>query len=391
MKIAILLSTNSFEDFFVKKLGLSHTTYIESYRNDFSWDYTSGLAKQGVNASIYIPSVKHSESHQTGDGFSVRFLPISAWYWPWLKLPLLSKTPIGRYISEVMHTAAIYQALRRSLAADGIDLLYVQEYWTGRFDFLAVRLDVPVMGADHGGSSYRQLKWFKRRAFRATKITVQTPDELAEVTQYGADATLLTNGVDTEFYTPAPDPVKPQKTILIVARLENKQKRISDLIYALTHLAPEWRLNIVGNGPDRSAYQSLVAKLNLTERVTFSGFVADRTQVRGLLRECGVFVLPSATEGLALVVLEAMSCGAAVVVTNIRAFENVIEDKRNGIKVEVGDIKGIAEGITAAFEHRQELGKEARKTVLNCFSQKSMSEQLALLINQCVQAGQPKT
>lgn len=390
-KVALLLSTHSFEAAYRDRFGLTRDAYLGSYRHDFSWDYVSGLAEQGVAASIYLPSVAEAGGYRTPEGVRVRFLPLAPWYRLWLVLPLLAKTPVGRYLAEVANARAFYGPLRRALLEDEISLLYVQEYWTGRFDFLAGRLELPLIAADHGGKSYRQLTWRKRRTFRAAyKLTAQTPSELAEVQRYGADAVLLTNGVDTGFYRPAPAPVPPaapaasEKTILCVARLTEDQKRITDLIRALALLEPAWRLELAGSGPDRPLYEALVAELGLGGRVDFLGFVGDKEVLRGLYQTCGVFALTSVWEGLPLVVLEAMSCGAAVVVTDIRAFENLVEDRQNGVKVPAGDPEGIAAGILAAFRERTNLGRAARETVEARYAAKLVFRQLADLVKECV-------
>ena len=69
--------------------------------------------------------------------------------------------------------------------------------------------------------------------------------------------------------------------------------------------------------------------------------------------------MPSANEAVALAVLEAMACGAAVVLSRIRAFEQLVTDGVDGRLVSVGDIKGFAAAILDAWEHRQSMGAAA--------------------------------
>ena len=61
----------------------------------------------------------------------------------------------------MINTVAFMGALREALREDGIDLLYVQEHWSGRFDHIVRALDLPVVGADHGGVSKGVVKFFK--------------------------------------------------------------------------------------------------------------------------------------------------------------------------------------------------------------------------------------
>ena len=383
-KIALLLSTQSFEGFFGKTLNLTPEAYVRSYRNDWSWAYAKGLLSFGIETTIYIPSFQELPLFVAEKGICVRFLPFSKHARTWQLLERAFKTPLGRYLYEHINARLFYGSLRQALQQDEIDLLYIQEYWTGRFDFLVQHLDLPIIAGDHGGQSYKQIAWFKRNTFaRASQLTSQTPAEQAEVARYGTDALLLTNAVDTAFYTPSPRAVTGAKTILVVARFNESQKRLTDLIRALTQLDETWHLNIAGTGPDEVSYKKLVETLGLAHRVTFLGFVKDPTTLRSHYRRCGVFVLPSAWEGLPLVVLEAMSSGAAIVVTNLRAYEHFVEDGKNGVVVQTGDVKGLAAGILRAFANRTRLGQAARQTVQDQFSNEAIYGRLTQLIRQC--------
>ena len=185
-------------------------------------------------------------------------------------------------------------------------------------------LDLPVVGADHGGVSKGVVKLFKRRAFEKAALCYgQTENECRMIERFGGRSKLQPNGCDVSEFFPDPD-VQRGKTVLTVTRLTNKQKRTSDLIRAMAELPEEWTLDIVGTGPDRDMLERLAADLRLSSRVRFHGFVG-RAEVRDLFRRCGVYAMPSANEGLAVAALEAMACGAAVVLSQIRAFEPLVD------------------------------------------------------------------
>jgi len=76
--------------------------------------------------------------------------------------------------------------------------------------------------------------------------------------------------------------------------------------------------------------------------------LVGRSEVRDFFRRCGVYAMPSDNEAVALAALEAMACGAAVVLSQIRAFERLVTDGINGRLVSVGDVKGLAAGIMDA-------------------------------------------
>jgi glycosyltransferase involved in cell wall biosynthesis len=379
MKVAMLLSCGSFEGFFGGVQGQTRQSYLESYRGDWSWYYAIGLLQNGIKPILYIPSLFETGKYDTESGVSVRFLQLDRWYRPmeqvWLKR-LSRTTPISLYVEERLNTLAFMKTLRQGLSEDGIDLLYIQEYWSGRFDHVAQRVSIPVTAADHGGVSKGVVKWFKRRSFvKPAVMYCQTRDECDVVKSYGGAVKLQPNGCDTSQFFPNPA-VPRQKTILTITRLTNKQKRTSDLVRALALLPADWSLDILGTGPDRDMLGKLAGELNLSARVRFHGFVG-REEVRSHLQRCGVYAMPSANEAVAIAALEAMGSGASVVLSRIRAFESLVDDSVNGRLVAVGDPKALAAGILDAWENRDERGRAAAEAVRQRFDTAVLYRELA--------------
>jgi glycosyltransferase involved in cell wall biosynthesis len=391
MNVAILLSCGSFEGFYGRVQGQSRRSYLESYRSDWSWYYGRGLLENDIHPVFYLPSLYETGKYETDTGIPVRFLPLARWYRPIEQLPLkqLSFKRLSRatrwslYAEEVINTVAFMGPLREALREDKIDLLYVQEHWSGRFDYIVRQLDLPVVGADHGGVAKGVVKLFKRRALeKAVLCYGQTENECRMIEKFGGRSKLQPNGCDvSEFF---PDPaIQRGKTILTITRLTNKQKRTSDLIRSMVELPEEWTLDIVGSGPDRDLLERLTGDLNLSSRVRFHGFLG-RAEVRDLLRRCGVYAMPSANEGLAVAALEAMACGAAVVLSQIRAFEPLVTDGINGRLVSVGDVNGLAAAIVDAWEHRESMGKAAFDTVRTRYNTRVLYSQLAESLRDCL-------
>ena len=131
--------------------------------------YARGLLDNGINPTLYIPALYEAGKYETDAGVAVRFLPLARWYRPfeqvWFKR-LSRLTRWSLYAEERINTIAFMGSLRKALAQDGIDLLYIQEYWSGRFDHIVHRVSLPVAGADHGGVSKGVVKLFKPRAFK---------------------------------------------------------------------------------------------------------------------------------------------------------------------------------------------------------------------------------
>jgi glycosyltransferase involved in cell wall biosynthesis len=378
LNVALLLSCDTFESFFGDVLKLDRDRYLASYRNDWSWYYAQGLIDNGIRPTLYLPSVRYAGLHHTDAGVDVRFLPTAGWYRPIAKLRRAFRaTRWSLYAQEQVNAAAFHPALTAALVEDGIDVLYHQDYWNGRFDYLAARARLPLVAMDHGGIPDGVVKVGKRRAFaRAAAILCQTRDECRQVERYGARPLLQPNGCETDYFHPPADPAEKSKTILTIARLTDKQKRTSDLIRALPLLDASWSLDIVGTGPDMPMLQALAGALGVSGRVRFRGF-QGRAEVREFCRRCGVYAMPSSNEAICLAMLEAMGCGAAVVATRIRAFETIIADGATGLLVPVGDPPALAAAIGRAWVRRDTLGPAAAESVARDFDNRRLYRQLA--------------
>lgn len=387
---ALLLSTDCFEGYFEEGLGLTRDAYLARYRNDWAWDYADALRDHGVDALIYVPSLRHDGIERTEDGFGVRFLRLGRPYHLWHRVPLLRRSPPGRYLGEAANGLCLLRGLRRALACDGADVLYVQEYWTGRFDTLALSGLAPLIGADQGGRPRRQLKLAKRWSFpRAEFLTTLTTAESANVARYRGIPKPLVNAVDTTLFRFAEDRSAEPRTLLTVARLHDAQKRVSDLIRALVHLPSDWRLDIVGSGPDEHALRAVCEREGVAERVTFYGFVDDKEVIAARMRGCAVFALPSAWEGMPIALLEAMSSGAAVVVSDIPAMTEVIRSGENGLVVPVGAPKLLANAVQTAERRCSDLRRQARRTVEERYSRAALGSRLAGLMREAAVAREP--
>ena len=380
-RIAIFPSCDSFEGFYGGTFGLDRETFTATYRNDFVWEYSEGLQAHGHEVVIYILSYGPAELRRISYGVSVRFLPLPLW----LRGvdPFLWRVRGLRYGTRLRDRIAYLgygDALQKSLREDRIDILYHQEIWTSRFDIIVSQSSIPVVGADHGATFVDWQEPAKRRSFKqAAYLVCQSKPGLDRARSFGGNAIEMHNAVDVDFFVPPSPPQTRAKRVLAVGRLVEEQKRFSDLLHALQVL-PDYTLTLVGSGPDEMMLKNLAADLGLGERVHFTGFVSSREHLRRLYQECGVFVSTSSWEAVALVVLEAMSCGAPVVATRIASFEELFTDGKDGLLVPVASPAQVARSICAAYEQQRDLGENARRTVERQYSSKALYGQLSDLL-----------
>ena len=181
-----------------------------------------------------------------------------------------------------------------------------------------------------------------------------------------------------------PQPVEDRDLLIIgVGRLV-REKGFDLLLRAFAHVAgefPEWRLAIVGEGPERGNLSRLRDELDLTTRVDLPGHVQD---VESWMSRAGLVVQPSRFEGFPNAVLESMGMGAAVISADCPAGPaELIEDGVNGRLAPVDDVftlSRVMEDLMADPALRARLGREALK-VRDRFRQESiMARWEALLL-----------
>lgn len=112
--------------------------------------------------------------------------------------------------------------------------------------------------------------------------------------------------------------------LIWVGRIDEHQKRVSDLVRIggeLLRRGVDFELQIVGDGPDRSALHNLAARAGLADRFVWSGWSAP-AHVRVILRQSDVLLMPSNFEGMAVVVMEALAEGCGVVASRVSGIED---------------------------------------------------------------------
>ncbi|MGH2443898.1 MAG: glycosyltransferase [Chloroflexota bacterium] len=135
--------------------------------------------------------------------------------------------------------------------------------------------------------------------------------------------------------------------LLYVGRLTG-EKGVDVLLRALNIVVQthsQVHLKIIGDGIERDTLLALVDELELQQHVTFVRYVHDPTRLRELYLDAGIVVLPSRTEGVPAVALEAMAFGRAVVATRVGGLPSVIKDRETGLLVPPDDPAALASAI----------------------------------------------
>jgi len=214
-----------------------------------------------------------------------------------------------------------------------------------------------------------------RRLLRsADQVVVMSRPQLALFEDLGARAELVFNAVLDEGAVsgaPGESPLLPPSAVprlAAVGRL-SPEKGVDVLLEAAALLKAQqvpFELLLAGDGPERAALEAQAAALSLGDAVRFLGQVHD---VGALYRAIDLLVIPSRSEGLPNVLLEALRHGRFAVSTRVGAVPDVLEGSRAGIIVPPEDPRALADAIARGLSERQAPGvAEDRATIIDRFS-----------------------
>ncbi|RYG49454.1 glycosyltransferase, partial [bacterium] len=153
--------------------------------------------------------------------------------------------------------------------------------------------------------------------------------------------------LDDPWFAPGAPPV-----VIGVGRL-NAQKNFGNLLSAFARVPAPSRLMVLGEGEDRAALEAETARLGLTERVRWAGFVDNPFRY---LSRARLLALSSDYEGLPTALIEALACGTPVVSTDCPSGpREILAGGRYGRLVPVRDPIALGDaisGLLAASEQR---------------------------------------
>ncbi len=176
----------------------------------------------------------------------------------------------------------------------------------------------------------------------------------------------------------------PRLHILCVARLSAEKGHLVllDALAELRRRGVAFRCTLVGDGPERSAIETRIGALDLGEAVVLKGALPPE-RVAELYPSADGVVLASFSEGVPVVLMEALACGRPVVATWVGGVPELVEHGVCGLLVEPGDAKELAEALAEVLRDgalAARLGANGRAAVEREFCMnKSVSQLQGLL------------
>ena len=234
-------------------------------------------------------------------------------------------------------------------------------------------------------------RWLTRRFLRSTDdiwfvCMNQAEHWYRRFPELKTRSRVIYNGVDTEFYSRGPfmdsaralreelelRPDHPIVACIAGFRPEKRHDLLLEAFSEVVNRAPEARLVLAGDGPEREAILAQAASLGISDKIRMTGVLAD---VRPLLAAASCKVLAStAVETFSMAMLEALSMEVPVVATAIGGASEAVIPGETGFLAEPGEVDDLVQGMLNVLDKEKAtgMGRAGRDLVRAKFTQDAM-------------------
>lgn len=364
-----------------------------SHEVRYIFDLADCLTRQGWDLFILTPHYSGGKRSESWGNVSITRFP---YFFPerYEKLAYgygilynLQNHPVAILNIPFFLLSEIWNSLR-IIRSKKIDLVHTHWFIPQGFIGALLRffLNIPHVATVHGSDlntmkENRLLRWLIPFIVRNSDlITVNSrfmKSQLESVVPAMADRIkVIPMGIYPEkFGNPLDSGIKARKktgnTILSVGRLIDLKgtKYLIDAIPKVLSVHSDTVLKIIGDGPERALLEKQARDLGIEKHIVFSGII-NPPDLPPYYHSADVFVLPSIvkdgkTEGLGVVLLEAMASGVPVIGSNVGGIPDIIRDGENGFLVPEKDSATLAKKIIELLSSK-DLADKFRTNGLLC-------------------------
>jgi len=235
--------------------------------------------------------------------------------------------------------------------------------------FLKKIYKTPYINTVHGEEFYLSkryntlfaLKWLINNSFKTITNSTATKDSYSRLDLNEDKFQVIPFGVDINFFKPLNTPKNEEVFQILSVGYLIERKGFKYLIKAVKKVLKEYNnvtLKIIGSGPLKNKLQYLITELKLVNQVKLIGNVSDN-ELLHLYNSSDLFILPSITvtqgntEGLGVVLLEAMACELPVIGSKVGGIPDIIIDNETGLLVNEKDILELSMKIKYLIDNKE--------------------------------------
>lgn len=252
-----------------------------------------------------------------------------------------------------------------------LDVRKIRELWADHKLGILAKFGVTLAYPWYKRRSIQHLKLKHQRSYEASDNTVllstQYIPEYAEIYGVGTDKmVVINNPLKSGVSISDADFARKEKTVLMVTRLDEKQKCVIKALEVWMKLCrrySDWKLQIVGSGPD----EAKIKAFSISENIHNVEFIPACNPAE-YYRKASLFLMTSRNEGWPNTLNEAMRYGCVpVVLATFSAIYDMIDHGVNGYIVETGtddmDVLRLVDAVGSVMPDSQRLSNVARAAI----------------------------
>lgn len=385
-----------FEDFY-PHYGVTQEAFARSWHNTANHTRMKIVQEEVGDVTWYVQSLKPTFKEEVTHeyvGCKVKFLASSwlhrkLWNFFYSKSWRFRNRWYRTYATLASYFALFSWRLLKTLRKDKPDVIFSQDYCSGRFDslhFLAWCFRIPVV-AVHSGSTGKYLGAFLKRTTIPKTDWIFTSGKREEIfleKKYKLNPdrmSIVRSPINISVYRPicrenacmAARLDSNKQYFLFIGRLDDSVKRVSSIIAAFQQVVAKLsnvELLILGNGTDEEKLRQQAAK-QVPGRVHFYGWIANDEEKVQLLNVAECLVLASTREGFPTVVGEALACGLPVVSSDVGAISDLVIEDKTGWLFAPHDDEALLDRLLFVAENPQKI--KAMRSAIRDFAANQIS------------------
>ena len=397
----------------ILSIATTHPRWEGDSEPAFVFNLNRELVRLGHKVTTVLPHAAGARREEVVDGVRLRrfryFLPESRQRlcYDGGTLPNLRKRWSARLNLPFFLVAQCF-AIARELRSDSYDLIHC--HWLIPQGFFAAFISrwkkVPLVVTAHGGDVYTRSSLFRclnravlRRCSRPTVVSSRVDQQVKSLVP-GVSTETISMGVNVSAFSPdrrstsLRERIGGEPQLLFVGRLAEKKGTVY-LLRAMPMVVrrfPKAKLALIGSGPEEDAIRREIKELGLETHVVQLGKVAQE-RMPNYMASADVFVMPSVvaasgdTEGLPVVLMEALASGTPVVCSDVGGVSDLIKHGETGLLAREKDAADLGRQCIAMLDDevlRKATAERGRALVEQRFSWPTVALAFEAVFHDCV-------
>jgi len=302
------------------------------------------LAKRGHEIKVLTSHFKDLPREEQRDGFDI------------IRIPTLRTQPFrASFFSMVIYVLSGLWAGLRLVRLFHPDVIHVHfAVPAGALAWMLCKLtrvpyvltahlgDVPGGVPEKTGDWFRWIfpttRWIWRDA--SARVAVSEFTRSLALNHYNEEVLVIPNGIDVDRKNQASIRVNNPPVIVFAGRFM-EQKSPLHIVQILNEIKDlPWKCVMIGDGPLMPEVKKSISTLELGDRFLLTGWITP-DEVMKQFEQSDILFMPSLSEGLPVVGVQALSKGLAIVASRVGGFVDLVDENQNGYLIEVGDRSGF--------------------------------------------------